>query len=212
MYIEAYEKSTQKRHLEFLNLFLTGNEALDILTKTHALGRCTGYIFHAPKTSSLSFTGFFKEQISRIDNARSRRNPNVALNKLHEFAGCNDIPFTKISEAFLISFREWLLNKAPNHNSKKVSKTIGKTTANLHMSCVMRYANRAQRKGLISSLAYSFYEIPPIGRSVKAPITFTEEEIKRLQGTPYPNCIDVSGFFSPPLIALDNSLLRTVCL
>ncbi len=191
LYIEVYEKSTQKRHLEFLNLFLTGDKALDILTKTHALGKCTGYVFHAPKISSLSFTDFFKEQISRIDDVRSRRNPNVSLKKLHAFANTDNIPFTKINEHFLLSLREWLLNSAPNNNLKTITKTLEKNTASLHFSNIMRFANKAQRKGLIPSSAYAPSDIPGIGMVVKAPITLTEEEIMKLQSTPYPTSPEI---------------------
>ncbi|MGB9153536.1 MAG: site-specific integrase [Alphaproteobacteria bacterium] len=186
LYLEIYEKATQKRHLQFLDLYFSGNEALDIQAKTNALSRCTSYDFHTKKVDATSFTDFFKEQIARIDNIKSRRNPNVTLRKLYEFTSSESIPFSKVNENFLLSFREWLLNKAPNHNSKKVRKTLEKGTADLHMACLMRFANRAQRKGLISTSAYTAFEIPPIGQVVKVPITLTDDEIKKLQNTPYP--------------------------
>jgi integrase len=186
LYLEIYEKATQKRHLEFLNLYFTGNEALDNQTKTNALSICTNYTFQVKKQGSNSFTDFFREQIERIDEKKSRRNPNVSLQKLHTYANTDNVPFAKINEHFLISIREWLLNKAPNNNLKTVSKTLEKNTASLHFSCIMRFANKAQRKGLIPNSAYTPSEIPGIGKVVKAPVTFTEEEIMRLQSTPYP--------------------------
>jgi integrase len=191
LYLEIYEKATQKRHLEFLNLYFTGNEALDTQTKTNALSFCTGYTFQVKKQGFNSFSDFFREQIERIDEKKSRRNPSVSLKKLHAFTNTDNIPFTKINEQFLLSLREWLLNRAPNNNLKTVTKTLEKNTASLHFSYIMRFVNKAQRKGLIPVSAYTPSEIPGIGTVVKAPITLTEEEIMRLQSTPYPTSPEI---------------------
>jgi len=186
LYLEVYEKATQKRQLQFLNLYLTGNEALDTLTKTEALSRCSGYVFHTRKTEATSFTDFCRGQIERIDKAQSQLNPKTALNKLHQFTNSLNIPFTKIDENFLLSFREWLLNSAHNNSCKRNKRKLEKSTGWLYMAIIMRFANRAQRKGLIPLSAYTPCEIPPISITAKVPITFTEDEIKRLQSTPYP--------------------------
>jgi len=104
------------------------------------------------------------------------------LKKLHDYAKTETVYFHQINENLLLGFREWLLNKAKSDCSKL---PISKGTADLYLSIIMRYANRAQRKGLIPLTAYSANDIPAIGKVVKVPITLTEEEMIRLQSTPY---------------------------
>lgn len=182
LYLEIYGKATQKRHLQFLNLYLTGNEITDTQIKTDALRICTGYTFNIKNTDT-SFTDFIQEQILRIDKVQSRKNPICALKKLVQFAGIDNIPFNKVNERFLLSFREWLLNRAVGNIGKR---PLDKGTCDLYFSIVMRFSNRAQKKGLIPITAYQQSDIPAIGKVVKVPVTFTEDEIIRLQNTPYP--------------------------
>ncbi len=69
--------------------------------------------------------------------------------------------------------------------SDRNGKTLLRNTANLYWSTIICYANRAQRKGFIPLAAYTPSDIPPIGQEIKVPITLTEEELIKLQNTPY---------------------------
>ena len=174
LYLEVYLKATQKRHLEFLGLHFTGNAITDNKIKQDAILKCCNYIFTEKKEEIRSFSTFWEGEVRKIVKEQSRRNPLNVLKKLHRFAGKNEIPFSLINEKFLLSYREWVLN------------TLSKGTADLHLSIFMRFANRAQRKGYISFSAYDPIDIPAIGQVIKIPVTLTEDEIMRLQGTSYP--------------------------
>ncbi len=183
LYLEVYLKSTQKRNLEFLGLHFTGNSILDGKIKQDAIGKCINYVFAEKKAADITFTDFCKEQAAKIDNPKSRRTPLNTLKKLHDYAKTETVFFHQVNEGFLIGFREWLLNKAQSDCSKL---PISKGTADLYLSIIMRYANRAQKKGLIPLTAFSVNDIPAIGQVVKVPITLTEEEMIKLQSTSYP--------------------------
>jgi len=184
LYLEIYLKSTRKRQLQFLGLRFTGNPVTDGKIKQDAIGKCINYVFIEKQTNDMTFTDFCIEQIAKIDKLQSRKLPQLALNKLHTYTETSAVSFSLINEKKLIGFREWLLNKAIS-NSNKQSVPISKGTADLYLSIIMRYTNRAQRKGLIPLTAYSANDIPAIGQVVKVPITLTEEEIIKLQSTSY---------------------------
>jgi hypothetical protein len=61
LYLEIYLKSIQKRHLEFLGLILTGNEANDAKIKQEALCKCINYDFVEKKPEEITFTAFCTE-------------------------------------------------------------------------------------------------------------------------------------------------------
>lgn len=184
LYLEIYLKSTRKRHLEFLGLYFTGNPIADGKIKQDAIGQCLNYVCSEKKTEDLTFTSFCLEQIAKIDKLRSRNAPLRALKKLHEYTKSDCVYFNQINEKLLLGFREWLLTKAIKSRNKKPS-FLQKNTADLYMCMIMGSANRAQRKGLIPLTAYSMEDIPAIGQTVKPPVTLTEEEIIKLQSTPY---------------------------
>jgi integrase len=182
LYLEIYSKETQKRQLEFLGLTFTGNTLTDTQIKQDAIIKCINYAFTEKKEENDVFSVFCEGEIKKIDKEQSRKGSRSALQKLRQFVKTENIPFSLITEKFLLSFRDWLLNEAPNNCR---DKQMEKATCDLYLSIIMRYANRAQRKGYISLTAYNHADIPPIGKVVKLPITFTEEEIIKLQGTPY---------------------------
>jgi len=182
LYLEVYEKATQKRHLEFLNQYLTGNEHIDTQIKNDALIKCSAYMFNSPKSDCLSFDAFINEMILKIDKEQSRKSSRTSLSRLREYMKLTTIPFNKVDEKLLLGFRNWLLNEALSERGGLLEKG----TSDNYLSIIMRFANRAQRKGFISTNAYNSKEIPCIGKVVKIPITLTEEEIKKLQNTPYP--------------------------
>jgi integrase len=187
LYLEIYEKATQKRRLEFLNMYLTGNQTIDTLIKTDALGKCSGYLFKPRNLDKMTFTDFIKEQINKIDKEQSRKVSYSALTRFKEYAHALIIPFSMVNEKFLLGFRNWLLTEAFSERGG----IIGRGTADNYLSAIMRFANRAQRKGLISSTAYSSKEIPCIGKVTKVPIILTEQEILTLQATPYPKTPEI---------------------
>lgn len=182
LYLEIYLKSTRKRRLQFLGLHFTGNSIIDGKIKQDAIGKCINYVFTEKKAVDMTFTDFCMEQTAKIDKPQSRKAPKYALMKLQEYAHIDSIPFERINENFLLGFREWLLNKGMNERD---NLPFSKGTADLYFSIIMRLTNRAQRKGLIPLTAYSSYDIPAIGQVVKVPITLTEDEIIKLQNTPY---------------------------
>ncbi|HTA82696.1 MAG TPA: tyrosine-type recombinase/integrase [Bacteroidia bacterium] len=181
LYLEVYEKVTQKRHLEFLNLYLTGNEHIDTQVKNDALTKCSAYVFNSPKSGCLSFDAFINEMILKIDKEQSRKSSRTSLNRLREYAKLTTIPFNKVDEKFLSGFRNWLLTEALSERGGLLEKG----TSDNYLSIIMRFANRAQRKGFISINSYNAQDIPCIGKVIKVPITLTEEEIKKLQNTLY---------------------------
>jgi integrase len=184
LYLEIYLKSTRKRHLEFLGLYFTGNPITDGRIKQEAIGKCLTYVCTEKKDGDLTFTSFCLEQIAKIDKLRSRNAPLRALKKLQEYTKSDTIYFNQINEKLLLGFRDWLLNKAHNTKNKK-PVFLQKNTDHLYLSMIMGSANRAQRKGLIPLTAYSASDIPYIGQEVKPPVMLTEDEIIKLQSTPY---------------------------
>ena len=184
LYLEIYSKSDQKRHLEFLGLYFTGNPVADGKIKQDAIGQCINYSFVHKKDTAITFTSFCYDQVARIDKIQSHNTPLRAIKKLHLYANKETITLNEVNESFLLGFRDYLLNRAINGTNIK-PKTLAKNTSDLYLSCIVSYANRAQRKGLIPLTAYSANDIPPIGKYVKVPITFTEEELVKLQNTPY---------------------------
>ena len=134
------------------------------------------------KTKDLTFTAYCAEQITKINKPQSRINPGSALKKLHKFVQRDTITFNQINESFLLNFRHWLLNTAVSINDNLLLK---QGTADLYLSVVMRFANRAQRKGYISLTAYNQADIPAIGKVIKIPVTLTEKEMIKLQSTAY---------------------------
>ena len=182
LYLEIYLKSTQKRHLEFLNLHFTGNPIMDAKIKQEAISKCINHVFTENKTIEITFTSFCHEQVAKIDKVQSHNSPLRAIKKLHQYAKTETIALNQVTESFLMGFRDFLLNKAISDTN---GKPLAKNTNDLYLSCIMSYANRAQRKGLIALTAYSSNDIPPIGKEIKAPITFTEDELVKLQNTPY---------------------------
>ncbi|HTB30411.1 MAG TPA: tyrosine-type recombinase/integrase [Bacteroidia bacterium] len=184
LYLEIYLKATQKRHLEFLGLHFTGNPTMDGKIKQDAIGKCINYVFTEKKTIEMTFTSFCMEQTLKIDNLKSRNGPFRSLKKLHLYAKTENVSFNQINESFLLGFRHFLLNTSVSDNYHK--KPLSKGTADLYMATIMCYANRAQRKGLIPLSTYSPKDIPCIGQVVKVPVTITEEELIKLQSTPYP--------------------------
>ncbi len=182
LYLEIYLKSTKKRHLDFLGLKFTGNPITDTKTKQDAICKCINYTYSEMKTGDSSFTDFCLEQTAKIDKEQSRNGPLRTIKKLHLYSNSNVIQFSQVNESFLLGFRDWLLNKAVGKYTKR---PLEKGTADLYLSTIMCFANRAQRKGFISWTAYTKEDIPPIGKVIKAPITFTEGEIIKLQRTAY---------------------------
>ncbi|MGP8214859.1 MAG: tyrosine-type recombinase/integrase [Bacteroidia bacterium] len=189
LFLEIYIKETQKRHLEFLGIYFTGNPITDASIKQDAIGKCINYKYVAKKEEINSFTAFCEEEILKIDKKQSKKSPSSALQKFRQFAKRDEIPFSFINEKYLLLFREWLLNEAQNNCRKtpdgKEYKQMERGTCDGYLTIIMRYANRAQRKGYISYTAYNNKDIPAIGKDIKVPITLTEEEIIRLQSTPY---------------------------
>src|ERR1700722_10450906 len=185
LYLEVYLKETQKRHLEFLGLYFTGNPLTDSSIKQDAIGKCINYTFTETKIEISSFTKFCEGEILKIDKHQSRVSPRSSLQKLKQFSKREEIPFSTINEKYLLSFREWMLNEAQNNVRKEANgidyKPMERGTCDGYMSIIMRYANRAQRKGYISLTAYNPKDIPAIGKVIKVPITLTEEEIVKLQ-------------------------------
>lgn len=182
LYLEIYHKSTQKRHLEFLGLYFTGNPNIDSKIKQDAIAKCLNYCPTNVKVKNYTFTDFCREQIQKIDKLQSRNNPNRSLKKLHVYAKTERVAFATVNEVFLLGFREWLLHTSLSEHSGSL---LQKNTADLYLSTIMCYANRAQRKGYISWTAYSRGDVPPIGKELKIPVTLTEQEIVKLQNTPY---------------------------
>lgn len=182
LYLEVYLKSTKKRYLQFLGLYFIGNPITDNKIKQEAIDKCINYSFDEKKPSDMTFTSFCLEQIAKIDKVQSHNCPLRSLKKWHTYMKTDNVPFHQINESTLIGFREYLLNRALCDTTKKL---IVRNTANLYWSTITCYANRAQRKGLIPLTAYSPSDLPPIGQEVKVPITLTEDEIIKLQGTPY---------------------------
>lgn len=182
LYLEIYLKSTQKRHLEFLGLQYTDNPLTDAKIKQDAIGKCINYSFEEKKSCDKSFTDFCLEQIAKIDKVQSQDSPSRSLKKWHTYMKMDNVPFNQVNERTLIGFRDYLLNGPANSWN---DKTLLRNTANLYWSSIICYANRAQRKGLIPLTAYTPSDIPPIGQEVKVPITLTEEELVKLQNTPY---------------------------
>jgi integrase len=189
LYLEIYLKETQKRHLEFLGLYFTGNPLTDNAIKQDAIARCINYAFMEKKDEITSFTAFCEGEILKIDKLQSRKTPSSSLQKFRQFAKREDIPFTFINEKNLLAYREWLLNEALNDCRKTADgteyKQMERGTCDGYLSVIMRYANRAQRKGYIPLSSYSHADIHAIGKVVKVPITLTEDEIIKLQSTPY---------------------------
>jgi len=183
LYLEIYFKSTQKRHLDFLGLTLTDNPITDAKIKQEAIGKCINYVFTEKKSEDMTFTDFCAEQIAKIDKVQSRTNPGTAIKKLHQFAKTDVVWFRQINERFLLDFREWLLRTAI---CKLGGKPMKQNSADSYFKFVKRFANRAQRKGLIPLTAYSPADIPAIGQVVVPPVTLTEDEIINLQNKPYP--------------------------
>ena len=183
LYLEIYLKETQKRHLQFLGLTFTGNQITDTRMKQEAIGKCMNYVFTEKKSVDITFTAFCAEQIAKIDKAQSRVNPATAIKKLHQFAKTDVIEFKQINEKLLLDYREWLLRGT---TCKISGKPMKQNTSDSYFKFVKRFANRAQRKGFILLTAYSPADIPAIGQVVNPPITFTEDEIIRLQGKSYP--------------------------
>ena len=182
LFLEIYFKSTQKRQLEFLNIRLSGDPVIDTRMKKEAIEKCINYEFSEKKTNNSTFTDFFKEQIRKIDKEQSRYTLIRSLKKLHTYSRAENIPFSMITESFLLGLREWFLNRALNEYTEL---PLQKNTADLYFSTIMCFANRAQRKGYISASAYNVTDIPPVGKVIKVPVTLTEDEIIKLQSTPY---------------------------
>jgi integrase len=186
LYLEIYDKSTQKRTLQFLDLYFTGNEAINDRLTTEGVKRCNEYSFGAQKpkiTPSQTFTAYIVEQVAEIDKVQSRKSSFSALKKLKEYAKQDIISWKRLDSEFLKGFRQFLLTKA-------ISETDGhlldKNTADNYLSIIMRYANRAQSKGFISPYAYDRNEIKAIGKEINPAITFSISDILKLQATPYP--------------------------
>jgi integrase len=182
LYLEIYLKANQKRHLEFLGLYFTGNPTLDAKIKQDGIVKCINYIFTEKRTEEMTFTHFCQEQIMKIDKLKSRIGPLHSLKRLHHFAKTDIVSFSQVNEVFLLGFRQYLLNQA---FSEYTDKLLSKNTVDQYLYMIMSYANRAQRKGLIPLTAYSAHDIPCIGKEVKVPVTFTEDELIKLQKTPY---------------------------
>ena len=183
LYLEVYLKSSQKRHLDFLGLKFTDNPITDSKVKQDAIGKCINYEYTEKKTGDSTFSDFCMEQTLKIVKEQSRNGPLRAIQKLHIYANSKVVHFNQVNESFLLGFRDWLLNKAVGKHTKL---PLEKGTADLYLSTIMCFANRAQRKGYISLMAYTRGDVPPIGKVIKVPITLTEQEIIKLQRTPYP--------------------------
>jgi len=84
LYLEIYLKSTRKRNLEFLGLYFTGNPVYDSKTKQEAIGKCINYVFTNKKAIDMTFSDFWKEQCTKIDNPRSRQTPLKVLIRLEQ--------------------------------------------------------------------------------------------------------------------------------
>jgi integrase len=184
LYLEIYNKGTQKRHLEFLGVYLIGDTITDERNIQAAKDLCIKYaITNVKRERPTNFTAFFNIQLLNIEKERSRANGRCALKKLHEFSGKNPIKFSDIDDTLLKGFKDWLLTKATSETRDKI---IERGTASLYLIEIMRFANKARDKGYITTMNYDPKDIKQIAKTSKIPITFTKEEIIKLQGTPMP--------------------------
>jgi len=185
LYLEIYTRTTQKRHLEFLGLHLTGDEVNDNINIHAAKQACINYvIIDVKKEKPLNFTTFINERLLLIEKPQSRKNGSKALKKLQIFAGKEQIRFIDITDKLLQDFKVWLLTKAINHNIK--SRLISRCSADIYYTEISRFAKKARNKGYIPSLNFDPDDIKYIGRDNSLPVTFTPEQIIKLQNTPIP--------------------------
>jgi hypothetical protein len=98
LYLEIYLKATQKRHLEFLGLYFSGNPIADVKIKQEAIGKCINYSFAEKKASDISFTDFCKQQIAKIDKVQSQDSPSRSIKKWHAYMNNDNVPFNQVTK------------------------------------------------------------------------------------------------------------------
>jgi integrase len=185
LYLEIYPKSTKKRHLEFLGLHLTGDEVNDTINIQSAKRTCINYVItDVKKDKPANFTTFINERLLLIEKPQSRKNGVKALKKLQKFTAKEQIRFADITDKLLQDFKTWLLTKAINNNIK--SELISRGTADIYYTEISRFAKKARNKGYIPALNFDPDDIKYIGRNNTLPVTFTPEQIVKLQNTPFP--------------------------
>jgi integrase len=185
LYIEIYNKTTKKQNLQFLNLYLNGSETENAKVMQKARQVFNEYGGELKKKTSGNFTDFFNSQVEKIEKKRSRGMYYSTLAKLQAFAGAKDISFKRIDENFLFEFKKWLTTEAISETSGELLK---QNAANNYFSITKTYAAKAKRAGYISPFAFDedAKELRKIGYKKNPVITFSIEEILKLQSTPYP--------------------------
>ncbi len=189
LYFEVRERATQKRYYEFLNMYLTG-EPTDIDLESRAkkqahlrLSELTniGYYvkdtlqpIEAQQTKADNFTNYFTLFVSKIKKEQSRQMPMSALKSFQKFAQTQYIPFNRITEAYLISYKN----------------SISEKTAYNYYNYVLAVCKRAKKDGLIMA---NILNMNPAPKIKKIPVILTEEEIIRMEKTNFDERIKQVG-------------------
>ncbi len=186
LYFEIRDKQTQKRYYEFLNKYLTGTSAdidIEASAKKQADRRLSeltavGYyikdsLFPENEIEAVranTFTGYFERVIANVERRHKKRSatmPLYALKCLLRWAGTKEIPFNRITETYLTAFRKSL--NPSQHN---------------YFNYVFFVAKQAKRDGLIAA---NIYKVEPMKKLKPIPVILTEDEMVKLQKTPYKN-------------------------
>ena len=184
LYFEIRDKQTKKRYYEFLGKYLTGSSAdidIEAGAKKQAntrLSELTGIGYYIneglqprnemKKERASTFTSYFEAVIANVEHNHKKQSamlPLCALRCFQRWGGVQVISFNLITEAYLNAFKRSL--KPSQHN---------------YFNYVMNVAKQAQRDGLVTS---DVHKVKRMKALKPIPITLTEEEVLKLQRTPY---------------------------